>query len=136
MFRFQLKQLHYKKWSSNFIVIHVMFMHPGPPGEAYRDRRLTTNFELWVEFFLCTEFPCEDSKTVSVCLSVRLSIYPYPEKRNHHSFVNISPTLVIDTSVERSSRLLHHRNPKNLIFFFKKVRNSNFDLWRISEITL
>ena len=42
-------------------------------------------------------FPCEDSKTVSVC--------PYPEKRNHHSFINISPTLVIDTSMERSSRV-------------------------------
>ena len=40
-------------------------------------------------------FPCEDSKTASVC--------PYPEKINHHSFVNISPTLVIDTSMERSS---------------------------------
>ena len=40
-------------------------------------------------------FPCEDSKTLSVC--------PYPEKRNHHSFLNISPTLVIDTSMERSS---------------------------------
>ena len=54
-------------------------------------------------------FPCEDSKTVSVC--------PYPEKINHHSFVNISPTLVIDTSMERSSRVLHHENQKKLIFF-------------------
>ena len=122
----------------------------------------------------------------SVCLSVCLSICPYPEKRNHHSFVNISPTLVIDTSMERSSQVLHDAKPKiwfffqksskfefwlvlknwnNLIFvnisptlvidtsmerssrelheanpkiwiFFKKVRNSNFDLcWR-AEITL
>ena len=31
---------------------------------------------------------------------------------NHHSFVNISPTLVIDTSIGRSSRVLHHGNPK------------------------
>ena len=58
-------------------------------------------------------FPYEDSKTVSVC--------PYPEKRNHHSFVNISPTLTIDTSMERSSRVLHHGNP--IFFFFKKVWN-------------
>ena len=44
-------------------------------GEAYRDRRLTTNFELWVEIFLCADmFPYEDSKSVSVCLSVRLSV--------------------------------------------------------------
>ena len=57
-------------------------------------------------------FPCEDSKTVSVC--------PYPEKRSHLSFVNISPTLVIDTSMERSSRVLHHGNPKNWFSFVKK----------------
>ena len=56
-------------------------------------------------------FPYEDSKTVSVC--------PYPEKRNHQSFVNISPTLVIDTSMERPSRVLHHGNSKIWIFFKK-----------------
>ena len=39
-------------------------------------------------------------KTVSVCLS----ICPYPEKRNYPGFVNINPTIVIDTSMERSSR--------------------------------
>ena len=54
---------------------------------------------------------------------------------NHLSFVNISPTLVIDTSMERSSRVLRHVNPK-IGFFFKKVRNSNFDFWRKAEITL
>ena len=107
-------------------------------------------------------------------------VCPYPEKRNPLSFVNISPTLVIDTSMKRSSRVLHHGNrkiwfffqksskfefwfltelkspqlrqyqsfisiwyingkvltstkawkPQNLIFFFKKVRNSNFDFWQ------
>ena len=153
-------------------------------------------------------FPCEDYKTLSLCLclclpvcpsvrlpvcssvrlfvcsSVHLSICPYPEKRNHHSlfnisrtlvnntsierssrvlqhgnpkiwifskkfefwlltkswnhlsFVNISPTLVNATSIERSSRVLQHGNPKIWIFLFKKVRNSNFDFWRRSEITL
>ena len=118
-------------------------------GEAYRDRQLTTNFELWVEIFCvptCFHVripkPCLSvclsvrlSVCPSVCLSVCLSVCPYPEKRNHHSFVNISPTLVIDTSMERSSRVLHHGNQKIWIFF-KKVRNSNFDLcWR-AEITL
>ena len=73
-------------------------------------------------------FPCEDSKTVSVCLSVCLSICPYPEKRNHHSFVNISPTLVIDTSMERSSRVLHDANPKIWIFFQK---SSKFKFWLV-----
>ena len=75
--------------------------------------------------FLCADmFPYEDSKTVSVCLSVCpsvcLSVCPYPEKKNHHSFVNISPTLVIETSMERSSRVLHHGNPKFWFFFSKK----------------
>ena len=37
---------------------------------------------------------------------------------NHPSFVNISPTLVIDTSMERSSRVLHHGNLKFFFFFF------------------
>ena len=37
----------------------------------------------------------------------------YPEKRNLSDFVNISPTLVIDTSMERSLRVLQHKNLKN-----------------------
>ena len=102
-------------------------------GEAYRDRQLTTNFEFWVEIFCVPT--CFHKRIPKPCLSVCPSVCPYPEKINHHSFVNISPTLVIDTSMERSSRVLHHRNPK-IGFFFKKVRNSNFDLcWR-AEITI
>ena len=78
-------------------------------GEAHRVRRLTTNFEPLVEIFLRADmFPCEDSKTVSVCPSS----CQYPEKRNHPSFVDISPTLVIDASMERSSQVLHHGNPE------------------------
>ena len=71
-------------------------------------------------------FPCKDSKTVSVCLSV----CPHPEKRYHHSFVNISPTLIIDTSIERSSRVLHHGNPKIWIFFQK---SSKFEFWLLTK---
>ena len=63
------------------------------------------------------------------CLSVRpsvcLSVCPHPEKRYHHSFVNISPTLIIDTSMERSSRVLHHGNPK-IWFFFQKSSKFEF----------
>ena len=65
---------------------------------------------------------------LSVCPSVCLSICPYPEKRNHHSFVNISPTLVIDTSMERSSRVLQHEIPK-IWFFFQK--SSKFEFWLV-----
>ena len=111
-------------------------------GEAYRDRQLTTNFELWVEIFCVpTCFHVRIPKSClsvcpSVCLSVRLSICPYPEKRNCPGFVNISHTLVTDTSMERSSRVLQHWNPKIWRKKIKKVRNSNFDLWRRAEITL
>ena len=103
-------------------------------GEAYRDRQLTTNFELWVEIFCVPT--CFHVRIPKPCLSVRPSVCPHPEKRYHHSFVNISPTLVIDTSMERSSRVLHHGNRKIGFFFFFKVRNSNFDFWRRAEITL
>ena len=82
-------------------------------GEAYRDRRLTTNFKLSVEIFCVPT--CFHMRIPKPCLSVR----PYPEKRNHLSFVNISPTLVIDTSMERFSRVLHHGNPKMWNIFKK-----------------
>ena len=57
-------------------------------------------------------------------LKFEIEFCPYPEcpspkKRNHPSFLDISPTLVIDTSMERASRVLHHGNPK-FEFFSKK----------------
>ena len=95
-------------------------------------------------------FPCEDSKTVSVCLSVRPSVCPHPEKRNPLIFVDIfpekillssylsrekkssylRPTLVIDASMERSSRVLHHGNPK----IWKKIqKSSKFEIWLLTR---
>ena len=67
--------------------------------------------------------------------SSKFKIWLLVKSWNHLSFVNLSPTLVIDTSMERSSRVLHHGNPK-IWFFFVKVRNSIFDFWRRAEITL
>ena len=55
-------------------------------------------------------------------LNFDLYFWPMPRSWNHLSFVNISPTLVIDTSMERSSRDLQHVNPK-IWFFSKNVRN-------------
>ena len=89
-------------------------------GEAYRDRRLTTNFELWVEFFCVPT--CFHMRIPKPCLSV----CQYPKKRNHSGFVNISPTLVIDISMERSSRVLHTALKPKRLNFFKKVRNWYF----------
>ena len=51
--------------------------------------------------------------------------FPNAEKKNRPGFVNISPTLVIDTSMERSSRVLQHGNQKKLIFFFQKSSKLN-----------
>ena len=88
-------------------------------GEAYRDRGLTINFELWAEIFCMPT--CFHVRIAKPCLSVRLSV---SREKNHPSFVNISPTVVIDASMEKSSRVLATAwKPKNLIFFFKKVRN-------------
>ena len=147
----------------------IQYIYASPTsGEAYRDRRLTTNFELWVEIFCVPT--CFHMRIPKPCLSVHLSaprekkspwlrryqsyitnwyingkvfmstttwkpknlIYFQKSSKfeflfltkswNHLSFVNISPTLVIDTSMERSSRVLQHGNP-NKSNFFLKVRN-------------
>ena len=50
---------------------------------------------------------------------------------NHLSFVNISPTLVIDTSMERSSRVLQHWNPK--IWRKKNQKSSKFEFWLVTK---
>ena len=50
--------------------------------------------------------------------------FPYAEKRNRPGFVTISPTLVIDTSTERSSRVLQHGNQK-IGFFFQESSKLN-----------
>ena len=87
------------------------------------------SFEL--KFFACRHVSMWGFQN-RVCLSVCLSICPYvrtPRKEiMHHSFVNISPTLVIDTSMERSSRVLHHGNQK-IWFFFQK--SSKFEFWLV-----
>ena len=48
----------------------------------------------------------------------KIEFCPYPEKRNRPGFVNISPTLVIDKSMERSLRVLQHGN--RIIWYFSK----------------
>ena len=85
-------------WTIEFLCIPVIRRC------IYSNRQLTPNYELWDKKFC-----------VPTCFHVRISkscVCPYPEKRNHPSSVNFSPTLVIDTSMERSSRVLHHGNPK------------------------
>ena len=62
---------------------------------------------------------------------VRNSNFDFCQSWNHLSFVNISPTLVIDTSMERSSRVLHHGDPKIWFFFFQK--SSKFEFWLLTK---
>ena len=84
--------------------------------------------------FLCLDmFPCEGSKTVSVCL--------YPEKRYNLIFAYISPTLVIDTSMERSSWVLKHGNRKFEVHGIKiassrKTKNilTNIEAWILNKL--
>ena len=56
--------------------------------------------------------------------SLKFEFWLLTKSWNHHSFVNISPTLVIDTSTERSSRVLQHENQK-IWFFFQKSSKLN-----------
>ena len=119
-----------QKWrDSEFI------MHPCHPRmHTYRDLQLTPNFELWGEIFVWTHISIWGFQN-RVCPSV----CPYPEKRNHLSFVNTSPTLLIDISMERSSRVLQHENPEFWISFQKRSKldfDLFFDLCWKAEITL
>ena len=107
-------------WGSYIILISFAFNYATPSsGEAYRDRQLTTNFELWVEIFCVPN--CQHVSIWGfqnpVCL--------YPEKRNHPGFVNISLTLVNKASLKRSLRVLQHGNRK-IWFCFQKSSKLNF----------
>ena len=62
---------------------------------------------------------CFLSKKVEI--ESRLVFWLVLKSWNHLIFVNVSPTLVIDTSMERSSRVLQHGHPK-IWFFFHKVK--------------
>ena len=63
---------------------------------------------------------------------IEIEFWLVPKSWNHLNFVNISPTLVIDASMERSSRVLQHGNP--YIWFFFKEMKFNFDLCHRAEI--
>ena len=63
--------------------------------------------------------------------SLKFEFWLLTKSWNHLSFVNISPTLVIDTSMERSSRVLRHGNPKIWFFFFQK--SLKFEFWLLTK---
>ena len=85
-------------------------------------RGYTPNFELWHDFFLYGDmFPCEDSKTVSVCLFVCLTVCPYPEKRNPPGFVRQYQSYISNWYI--NGKVFMNTTPwipYNLFFFLSK----------------
>ena len=63
--------------------------------------------------------PCKPKNWIFFQKSSKFEFWLLTKSWNHLSFVNISPTLVIDTSMERSSRVLQHGNPEMWNFFKK-----------------
>ena len=115
---------------AHFVEYNAIYASP-TSGEAYRNRRLTTNFELWVEIFCVPT--CFHVTIPKPCLSVCLSA---PREkissllRQYQSYISnwyINGKVFTSTTPWKT---------KNLIFFFKKVWNSNFGFWRRAEITL
>ena len=49
-------------------------MHPRHPGDAYSDRQLTSNFELWAKK-ICVQ-TCFDMRISKFCLSVLPFTHP------------------------------------------------------------
>ena len=102
-------------------MFNVAIYYASPSSrDAYSNRQLTLNLILTfalIFFCLPTCFHTyQDSEIVS------LSVSPQHEKRNHPSFVNISPTLVIiDTSMERSSRVGTRDAPIPILIFFMSI---------------
>ena len=115
--------MHYRPFEGRHLVPYYAFPSS---GEAYRDRQLTTNFELWVEIFCVpTYFHVRIPKP---CLSVRT-----PRKEiTLASSISVLHWLVIDTSTERFSRV-HNMGTK---FFFSKKFEIEFDLFWRAEINI
>ena len=111
--------------------VHNNYASPSS-GESYRDRRLTTNFEFWVEIFCMPT--CFHMRIPKPCLSVHLSV-PREKKspwlRQYQSYIG---NWYINGKVFTSTT--YSMETQKFEFFFKKVRNSNFDLWQRVEITL
>ena len=55
-------------------------------------------------------------------------LYPYLEKRNHSSSVYISITVISDTSIERSSRVVASCSMETRKFDFLFKKGNNFIL--------
>ena len=98
-------------------------------GEAYRDRRLTINFELRVEVFCMPT--CFHVRIPKPCLSVCPSICPSvclsaPREKKSSKLRQYQSYKLIDTSMERSSRVLYPMETQKFDFFFQKSLKFDF----------
>ena len=91
-------------------------MHIRPPG-----RRIGIDSWPLILSFELKCFVCPHASIQGFQFRVCLTVYSYPEKRNHPGFVNISFTLIIHASIGKFSQVATAWKPKNLIFFFKNV---------------
>ena len=96
------------------MILRCIFMLRPSSGEAYNDRQLNPNFELWVEIFSVPT--CFHVRIPISCMSVRPSVCTRRKEITLASYISL--TVVIDTSKERSSRVLQHGKTK-IRFFFK-----------------
>ena len=98
--------------------------------ETYRDRRLTTNFELWVEIFCVpTCFHMRIPKPcLSVCLSVRLSVCTPSEEVTIASSI-----LVLHWKLIYERKCLHEYYSMEIqkIELFQK--SSKFEFWLVTK---
>ena len=79
----------------------LMGFYPGTNGKVFMSTTVQHgNPEIWIFFKK----------------SLKFKFWPVLKSWNHLNFVNISPTLVTDSSMERSSRVLHHGKQKNSIY--------------------
>ena len=98
-------------------------------GCIYRSTA-SSYFEVWVKK-ICVPHVSIWGFQNRVSLSLCPSVCPYPEKRNHPSFVNISPPLVIDTSII-NGKVFTSTTGWNLIFF----RKFEIEFWLVYRLVL
>ena len=90
-----------------------------------------------MDFFFSVAMVCLHEKVVSLSMSffcygikfdywkVGIEFWLVLESWSHPSFVNVSPTVENDISMNKSAQVLQYENPKINEFLFKKCRNWN-----------
>ena len=99
-----------KSWKWN----HLSFIHISPNSYV-------SNWNINGKVFTSTS-TWKPQNLIFFSKKFKIEFWLVLESWNHFSFVNISSTLVIDTWMERSSRVLYLEKSK-IWFYFKKMLN-------------